>query len=107
MPIKIKIVTMRSLAAIRVLLLSACGVAQLPAISQPTVAPGYANGPGLMGGGGIMGSYGYGSSAPTAVPTTIGAVPVPVDEKIKSRSPTCGSPQRKSRLCPARPYAWW
>jgi plastocyanin len=108
MTIKVKIVAIGSLAAIGALLLSACGVAHLPAISQPTVGPGYANGPGMthaparsagvggsgmmgggpMGGGmtgssGMMGGYGYGPSGPTAVPTPLGATPIPVSEEFQ------------------------
>lgn len=98
MTIRMKIIAIVSLAAISALLLGACGVAQLPAISQPTVAPGNAAWPGMMGGGGMMGNghmgngmmgggmmggYDDSPSAPTAEPTPVGATPVPVDMEIQ------------------------
>ncbi len=91
-----KFYAVASLIIAAALLLSACGVVQRPAIAQPTVAPGYGSGPGRMmggggmmgnggmtGGGGMMGGYGYGQSAPTAVPTPLGATPIPVDEELQ------------------------
>jgi len=94
---KTKLVAVGLLAILAALLLSACGVVQRPAISQPTAAPGYGSGPGgMMGGGhmggGMMGNGGmmgggmmgnYSQSAPTAEPTPIGATPIPVDEEIQ------------------------
>ena len=100
----IRIVIIGSLTVIGVLLLSACGIASSPIISQPTPAPGYGPGGmmdgvpngmmndghmgvpnGMMGGApnGMMGNYGYDQSAPTAQPTPIGATLVPVDEEIQ------------------------
>src|SRR3990172_2535903 len=84
---KNKLIAVGLLAILAALLLSACGVVQRPAISQPTAAPGYGSGPGvpggMMGNGGMMGGYGYGQSGPTAEPTPIGATPAPVDEEIQ------------------------
>jgi plastocyanin len=98
---KSKVIIVGSLAVVAALLLSACGVVQRPVVYQPTAAPGYGYGPGvpggmmggghmgggMMGGGmmgrGMMGGYGYGQSAPTAVPTPVGATPIPVDEEIQ------------------------
>ncbi len=92
---KTKLIAVGLLAILAALLLSACSVVQRPAIAQPTAAPGYGSGPGgmmgggmmgnggMMGGGSMMGGYSYGQSAPTAVPTPVGATPIPVDEEIQ------------------------
>ncbi len=80
------------------LMLGACSAVRSPVAYQPTPATGYGYGPGMMGGGGMMGNggmmgggvpggmmggYGYSQSAPTAVPTPLGATPIPVDEEIQ------------------------
>src|SRR3972149_6554464 len=98
---KNKLIAVGLLAILAALLLSACGVVQRPAISQPTAAPGYGSGPGVPGGmmggggmvggghmggvmrgsGGMRGGCGYGQSGPAADPTPIGARPAPVDEE--------------------------
>jgi plastocyanin len=91
----IKSVAVGSVVVVTALLLGACGAVQRPVVYQSTPAPGYGYGPGrmmgggmmgnggMMNGGGMMGGYGYGQSAPTAVPTPVGATPVPVDEEIQ------------------------
>lgn len=76
-----RILSLSVLAVVAVLVLGACSA--LPSVPV-SYGPGSMMGNGgMMGGNGMMNGYGYDQSAPTIVPTPIGATPVPVDREIQ------------------------